>query len=372
MGTRSHHRLVYYVPCLVALSLVGCLLFLLRDRPYFASYRTRAGGRSKTASSPSPRPDIITSAKREPIKLVMVTCGSHLNITLVALKSAVAFSRAPLHLLLFASDASIQPLREQLLRWPAEVLERVSFEVHPVRFPEEKGDKWKKLFQPCASQRLFLPSVLPEEDAVLYVDADVVFVHPAEDLWSLFGAMNDSQLAALVPESEDYATNWYRRFARHPFFEPLGVNSGVMLMNLTRMRAFGWESLMGPLLEKYERNISWGDQDLINIVFHDHPDKLLVLSCKWNFRTDHCMYGPNCLGATAALLHGNRNVFQSVKEPAFRAVYLAMQQYQLGSSLVTGFLDPLEQSLRKAQTTRCGQELLKHLAQWREYQLRRL
>ncbi|KAM7286705.1 glucoside xylosyltransferase 1 [Ixodes scapularis] len=181
--------------------------------------------------------------------------------------------------------------------------------------------------------------------------------------------MNDSQLAALVPESEDYATNWYRRFARHPFFEPLGVNSGVMLMNLTRMRAFGWESLMGPLLTKYERNISWGDQDLINIVFHDHPGKLLVLSCKWNFRTDHCMYGPNCLGATAALLHGNRNVFQTSKEPAFRAVYLAMQQYQLGSSLLTGFLDPLEKGLRKARTTRCGQELLGHLAQWRERQL---
>lgn len=367
MGQRSH-RFVYYVPCLVALSVVGCLLVLFRERPYLASYRGR-DSRGKAASSSAPTPEVTASPRREPVKLAMVTCGDHLNITLVSLKSAVAFSKAPLHLLLFASDASIQPLREQLLRWPTEVLERVTFEVHPVRFPEEKGDKWKKLFQPCASQRLFLPSVLPEEDAVLYVDADVIFVHPPEDLWSLFGAMNDSQLAALVPESEDYATNWYRRFARHPFFEPLGVNSGVMLMNLTRMRAFGWESLMGPLLTKYERNISWGDQDLINIVFHDHPGKLLVLSCKWNFRTDHCMYGPNCLGATAALLHGNRNVFQTSREPAFRAVYLAMQQYQLGSSLLTGFLDPLEKGLRKARTTRCGQELLGHLAQWRERQL---
>ncbi|EEC10223.1 hypothetical protein IscW_ISCW019642 [Ixodes scapularis] len=344
MGQRSH-RFVYYVPCLVALSVVGCLLVLFRERPYLASYRGR-DSRGKVASPSAPTPEVTASPRREPVKLVMVTCGDHLNITLVSLKSAVAFSKAPLHLLLFASDASIQPLREQ--------------------------------------------SVLPEEDAVLYVDADVIFVHPPEDLWSLFGAMNDSQLAALVPESEDYATNWYRRFARHPFFEPLGVNSGVMLMNLTRMRAFGWESLMGPLLTKYERNISWGDQDLINIVFHDHPDKLLVLSCKWNFRTDHCMYGPNCLGATAALLHGNRNVFQTSKEPAFRAVYLAMQQarapsswpacpiecflslpktYQLGSSLLTGFLDPLEKGLRKARTTRCGQELLGHLAQWRERQL---
>lgn len=80
--------------------------------------------------------------------------------------------------------------------------------------------------------------------------------------------MNQSQMAAMAPEHEDYSAGWYNRFAKHPFVEPLGVNSGVMLMNLTRMRAFDWQSHLAPTYEKYKLEIVWGDQDIINIIFH--------------------------------------------------------------------------------------------------------
>lgn len=54
-----------------------------------------------------------------------------------------------------------------------------------------------------------------------------------------------------------------------------GVNSGVMLMNLTRMRAFQWESHLAPIYEKYKQKITWGDQDILNILFHYHPGNWL-------------------------------------------------------------------------------------------------
>jgi hypothetical protein len=41
-------------------------------------------------------------------------------------------------------------------------------------------------------------------------------------------------------EGEVSSTNWYHRFAQHPFVGDLGVNSGVMLMDLGRMRAVPW------------------------------------------------------------------------------------------------------------------------------------
>lgn len=358
------HFFVQLVRCLLFISIPACL-FLLNYK--YSSGISYLNHNSKPA--PSLPPDKIHETshnRRGPVKLVVVTCGKRLNGTLVNIKSAAAFTRAPLHLLLFADAANMKPLREEISEWPSSVLERVTYDVRQVNFPEDPKGKWKNLFQLCASQRLFLPSMLPKEDAVLYVDSDVLFLHPVENLWNLFGAMDGMQLAGLSQESEDYATNWYHRFARHPYVEPLGVNSGVMLMNLTRMRDFGWESAMRHGLSKYERNISWGDQDLINIVFHDNPKKLLMFPCRWNFRTDHCVYGPACLGATVAILHGNRGAFNGSNEPAFKATYRAMEDYLLGTSLVKNFINPLEVSLRQARVTRCGQELLKHLVQWRE------
>lgn len=32
-----------------------------------------------------------------------------------------------------------------------------------------------------------------------------------------------------------------------------------------------WEEILLPLLQKYKLNITWGDQDLLNIIFHHNP-----------------------------------------------------------------------------------------------------
>ena len=50
-----------------------------------------------------------------------------------------------------------------------------------------------------------------------------------------------------------------------------GVNSGVMLMNLTRMREAKWIEHIIPYYKEYKLKITWGDQDLINIFFHYFP-----------------------------------------------------------------------------------------------------
>jgi hypothetical protein len=57
-----------------------------------------------------------------------------------------------------------------------------------------------------------------------------------------------------------------------------GVNSGVMLMNLTRMRAFSWTDYVVPIYKEYKLKITWGDQDIINIIFHFHPGNFMESS----------------------------------------------------------------------------------------------
>lgn len=115
--------------------------------------------------------------------------------------------------------------------------------------------------------------ILKHVDSLLYVDTDVLFVTDLDDLWRQFQLFNQTQLAALAPEHEDPNMGWYNRFARHPYYGQLGLNSGVMLMNLTRMREFKFVDKFFPLYQTYKYNITWGDQCLLNIFFHFHPGK---------------------------------------------------------------------------------------------------
>lgn len=88
-------------------------------------------------------------------------------------------------------------------------------------------------------------------DSLLYVDTDVLFLRPVDDIWKLLRQFNSTQLAAMASEHEAPTVGWYSRFARHPFYGSAGVNSGVMLMNLTRIRStqFKVRVLWGSLLK---------------------------------------------------------------------------------------------------------------------------
>lgn len=83
----------------------------------------------------------------------------------------------------------------------------------------------------------FLQLILQNVDSLLYVDTDILFLQPVEDIWALLSYFNSSHLAAMAPEHEEPRIGWYNRFARHPFYGKTGINSGVMLMNMTRLRA---------------------------------------------------------------------------------------------------------------------------------------
>lgn len=45
----------------------------------------------------------------------------------------------------------------QLGEWKAFLNNGFTFKVLPLTFPSDNPLKWKKLFKPCAAQRLFLP-----------------------------------------------------------------------------------------------------------------------------------------------------------------------------------------------------------------------
>ncbi|XP_077386361.1 glucoside xylosyltransferase 2 isoform X3 [Festucalex cinctus] len=215
--------------------------------------------------------------------LAMVTCGNRLEETLTLIKSAVLFSLKKIKVHIFAEDILIPQFKEKFSQWPGFVTAKLKYNLYPITFSVGNADEWKKLFKPCAAQRLFLPVILKDVDSLLYVDTDVLFLRPMDDIWRMLKSFNRTQLAAMAPEHEIPKIGWYSRFARHPFYGISGVNSGVMLMNLTRIRStlfknsmiaggLSWEDLLHPLYQKYKNHITWGDQDLLNIIFHYNPD----------------------------------------------------------------------------------------------------
>ena len=61
-------------------------------------------------------------------------------------------------------------------------------------------------------------------------------------------------------------------------------------------------------------------------------DEMYVLSCEWNYCTDHCDTGKpesHCKAAEANgvhLVHGNRLVFEHNNQPMFRAMFKAFEE----------------------------------------------
>nr|XP_037859583.1 glucoside xylosyltransferase 2 isoform X4 [Chlorocebus sabaeus] len=177
------------------------------------------------------------------IHLAVVACGNRLEETLVMLKSAVLFSHRKIQFHIFTEDSLKPEFDKQLRQWPDSYTKKFEHRIYPITFSVGNPQEWKKLFKPCAAQRLFLPVILKDVDSLLYVDTDVLFLRPVDDIWKLLRLFNSTQLAAMAPEHEIPKIGWYSRFARHPFYGSAGVNSGVMLMNLTRIRSTQFKSV---------------------------------------------------------------------------------------------------------------------------------
>ena len=55
------------------------------------------------------------------------------------------------------------------------------------------------MFRICSSERLLLPSILAEEEAVIYLDTDLIFMAPPSLLWNEFQRFDSNHIAALAP-----------------------------------------------------------------------------------------------------------------------------------------------------------------------------
>ncbi|XP_077968383.1 glucoside xylosyltransferase 2-like isoform X2 [Styela clava] len=234
--------------------------------------------------------DTLPIFSQDAMHLVVVACKGSKQIvqeTLTMLKSAVVFAQNQVEVHLFTDELK-QNIDNELSKWPRKTKNKINIHFFPVKYPlnPDEVSLLKNWWGPCASFRLFLPEILYNIDSVIYVDTDVIFLSAIDDLWNQMKFFKDEQVGALAPRVgwDFMVPSSNPNFILTPEGKLTQVNSGVFLMNLTRMRerrfntdpsisgdTFSWnQDLLLPLYHKYKAEMN-GDQNLINILFHYNP-----------------------------------------------------------------------------------------------------
>ena len=126
--------------------------------------------------------------------------------------------------------------------------------------------------------RLFIPSMFPQYDKGIYIDSDVVLTDDIAKLFDIdigenyIGACNDLSIAD-IPPLVAYTEKAVGVNAKEY------INSGLLLMNLKKMRDDDLEGHFLALLNKYHFDSIAPDQDYLNAMCNG---KIYYLEEKWD------------------------------------------------------------------------------------------
>uniref|UniRef100_A0A2P2HYJ6 UDP-D-xylose:beta-D-glucoside alpha-1,3-D-xylosyltransferase n=1 Tax=Hirondellea gigas TaxID=1518452 RepID=A0A2P2HYJ6_9CRUS len=315
----------------------------------------------------------FTTDPMDPVFVLILCHGKRVGIanepttrqiqqTMVMMKSATTLTARRLRYYIIVDSDEIQnELLNEMLDWPTDYRNKITLIFIPVWYPEGRTEMIN-LGSVCVIERLFISEIIKEESAVIYVDTDTLFMRPPEDLWDVFWKFTPTQVAAMSPCLFHYGTS---KKSKTPFFGKTGLNAGLIMMNLTRMREFpggGFIEANNKAFNKYRNDIALADQDILNIVFSQYPDHLYELGCEWNYRPWQCRLGKNTCPETsvtgASLVHGNTRAFVSGTEPKLQILYDCWKSHEMGSSL-TEFYTNLTDTLHLVMLGDCKTQCCK-------------
>ncbi len=113
--------------------------------------------------------------------------------------------------------------------------------------------------------RLFIPSLYPEYNKAIYLDADIVLV---DDISKMYNEDLTGYIVGAVTDDVVMGHETFREYSKKMIgLEPSKYfNSGVLLMNLEEFRKEKIEEKFLHLLEKYNFDVICPDQDYLNFL----------------------------------------------------------------------------------------------------------
>jgi lipopolysaccharide biosynthesis glycosyltransferase len=152
---------------------------------------------------------------------------------------------------------------------------RSSVRFHSVASDDLSDLPTTPLFGSVVWLRFCLPDLLLDRSRVLYLDSDTLVMSDLHELWET--PLDPHPLAAVANVVEP---------SSRPHVEALGIqypggffNSGVLLMDLDRMRAEQSSAQLFKAAADLGDNLLWPDQDALNLVF---TRRWLPLHPRWN------------------------------------------------------------------------------------------
>lgn len=144
-------------------------------------------------------------------------------------------------------------------------------DVSPFKKLEYKGSTY---ITRISTARFLLPELLPQLDKLIYLDCDLIIRDDLSKLWEID---IDGHPFGAVEEPTCRARNWEINVPK----EYSHFNSGVMLMNLKRLREIDFRNTVCDFLEEHH-DLVIGDQDTLNAIYHK---EWRVLPVRWNVTT---------------------------------------------------------------------------------------
>ena len=307
--------------------------------------------------SACPEPAVSVDAVRH-MDVAMAACGDSevvMSDALVSIKSWL-LQRRPhvvlhVHLILdemteanfTGRSASFQAV---VNGWPALYTRPEVFRLlfYNVRQLDKRLHRFLRRFKRCSTARLFVHRLLPQSlDAVVYVDADTVAVSDTRRLWAEFQSFSPTRFIGLSWEAHNHS--WYTDRFRDsfPWPRPWGINAGVILLNLTRLRSYrrevdasvkgvfvvandkiskdgsvgrvisqGWDEVVRSIFAEYAGRFKFGDQDMLNVLAGQDTQYRLwqPIPATYNWRAG-MMAEPPGLDRGLTIVHGNCGGFHS-------------------------------------------------------------
>jgi lipopolysaccharide biosynthesis glycosyltransferase len=152
--------------------------------------------------------------------------------------------------------------------------------------------------------RLLLPSLLAQLDRALWLDADLLVRQSIVPLWNtdLRGRSVAAVLNALAPLHRNHPQALGMPAAPWRYF-----NTGVMVLDLARMRATDAESRLSEAARRLRGRIVFAEQDVFNPVF---SDDITSLPLAWNVTAGSYLYA-----GQGIRLHGLREYRAAIARP---------------------------------------------------------
>lgn len=299
------------------------------------------------------------------IQVAVAACGEEVRrkeelITLI--KSCLIFTvpSSVVHFHVFASPPMWKYLTENVTSWPQAVQDKMILSHYKPEFP---NDKWANMYRPCSTLRLFMPLFLPKSvPRVIYMDTDSIAIGPLSKLWDEFKEFGPETRFGMSLESV-VENGWYDSHPEIPVPVEHGVNAGILLMDVSRIRADSdaWLETLDDIANDQTSSNKMGDQDILNQYLHMYPKQLHILPCSYNFRPQFChkvstehthgcpvaeegvviLHGSNfTLHATSTIFH---YFYKTFKDHNFRSSETLFTQFTnidgMNNKLCSNFID---------------------------------